>query len=206
LSTKPTSRSPAAGPISIAPSTSTVKSSMCSSRPAETQPPHGDSSRVLEALIPAARHVTDQYVNNSIEADHGRLKARLRPMQGLKRLACAHTVSTRARVRARPTPPPLRDHRRPAAAASGPHHLQRPRTVPLTHSARNEAGVFRPARGQITQQRLQDPQHRRRGNQAPTVAGHGPDLAVPDAGCLCARLRTASRCPVREVRSGRGGR
>jgi transposase-like protein len=28
-----------------------------------------------------------------IEADHGRLKARLRPMRGLKRLASARTVS-----------------------------------------------------------------------------------------------------------------
>jgi transposase-like protein len=29
-------------------------------------------------------HVTEQYSNNRIEADHGRLKARLRPMRGLK--------------------------------------------------------------------------------------------------------------------------
>jgi transposase-like protein len=39
---------------------------------------------VLEALLPAAWHRTDQYANNEIEADHGRLKARLRPMRGLK--------------------------------------------------------------------------------------------------------------------------
>jgi IS6 family transposase len=42
--------------------------------------------RVIEELIPAACHVTEQYANNVIEADHGRLKARLRPMRGLKRL------------------------------------------------------------------------------------------------------------------------
>ena len=45
-------------------------------------------------MIPAARHVTDQYANNTIEADHGRLKARLRPMRGLKRLASAGTIAT----------------------------------------------------------------------------------------------------------------
>ena len=36
-------------------------------------------------LIPAAFHNTEQYANNRIESDHGRLKARLRPMRGLKR-------------------------------------------------------------------------------------------------------------------------
>jgi transposase-like protein len=39
---------------------------------------------VLEALLPVAWHRTDQYANNAIECDHGRLKARLRPMRGLK--------------------------------------------------------------------------------------------------------------------------
>jgi transposase-like protein len=39
---------------------------------------------VLDELLPAAWHRTDQHANNQIEADHGRLKARLRPMRGLK--------------------------------------------------------------------------------------------------------------------------
>jgi IS6 family transposase len=34
--------------------------------------------------LPAAWHRTDQYANNRVEADHGRLKSRLRPMRGLK--------------------------------------------------------------------------------------------------------------------------
>ena len=38
----------------------------------------------LEELLPAAWHRTDQYANNGIECDHGRLKARLRAMRGLK--------------------------------------------------------------------------------------------------------------------------
>jgi hypothetical protein len=37
---------------------------------------------VLEELAPAAWHRTDQYANNCIEADHGRLKARLWLMPG----------------------------------------------------------------------------------------------------------------------------
>lgn len=36
----------------------------------------------------------EQYVNNPTEADHGRLKSRLRPMRGLKRLASARVIST----------------------------------------------------------------------------------------------------------------
>jgi IS6 family transposase len=39
---------------------------------------------VLEELLPAAWHRTDRYANNRVEADHGRLKAWLRPMRGLK--------------------------------------------------------------------------------------------------------------------------
>ena len=36
----------------------------------------------------------EQYTNNPVEADHGNLKARLRPMRGLKRLRSAHVIST----------------------------------------------------------------------------------------------------------------
>ena len=38
----------------------------------------------IEQLIPHAFHNTDQYGNNRVECDHGRLKARLRPMRGLR--------------------------------------------------------------------------------------------------------------------------
>jgi transposase, IS6 family len=40
--------------------------------------------RVVDELIPSALHIVEQYANNPIEADHGRLKARPRPMRGLK--------------------------------------------------------------------------------------------------------------------------
>jgi IS6 family transposase len=49
--------------------------------------------RVLDELIPAALHITDQYANNRVEADHGRLKARLRPMRGLKRYRSARALA-----------------------------------------------------------------------------------------------------------------
>ena len=39
---------------------------------------------VLEELLPVPWHRTEQYANNRVEADHGRLKSRLRPMRGLK--------------------------------------------------------------------------------------------------------------------------
>ncbi len=50
--------------------------------------------RVLDELVPAALHVIEQYANKPIEADHGRLKSRLRPMRGLKQLRCARVIST----------------------------------------------------------------------------------------------------------------
>ena len=40
--------------------------------------------RVLDELLPAAWHRTDRYANNRVEADHGQLKRRLRPLRGLK--------------------------------------------------------------------------------------------------------------------------
>ena len=47
---------------------------------------------MLEELLPAAWHRTEQYANNRVEGDHGRLKARLRPMRGLKQDRSASVV------------------------------------------------------------------------------------------------------------------
>jgi IS6 family transposase len=49
---------------------------------------------VLDELLPVACHVIEQYANNPIESDHGRLKARLRPMRGLKQLRSTRVIST----------------------------------------------------------------------------------------------------------------
>src|SRR6266545_2712679 len=47
---------------------------------------------VLEEVLPAVWHHTEQYANNHIECDHGRLKAWLRPMRGLKQDRSARVV------------------------------------------------------------------------------------------------------------------
>ena len=49
--------------------------------------------RVLDEVVPCACHVVEQHANNPIEADHGRFKARLRPMRGLKQLRSAEVIS-----------------------------------------------------------------------------------------------------------------
>jgi transposase-like protein len=43
--------------------------------------------RVIEELAPAARHILERYASNPIEAGHGRLKSRLRPIATKKRMA-----------------------------------------------------------------------------------------------------------------------
>jgi transposase-like protein len=47
---------------------------------------------VIEELVPDAFHNTEQCANNRVECDHGRLKARLRPMRGLKTDRTAQVV------------------------------------------------------------------------------------------------------------------
>ncbi len=49
--------------------------------------------RVLDELVPSALHTMEQCANNPIEADHGRLKARLQPMRGLKCHRSARTLA-----------------------------------------------------------------------------------------------------------------
>jgi len=48
--------------------------------------------RVLDELLPGAFHRTEMHANNPLETDHGRLKARLRPMRGLKRDRTARVI------------------------------------------------------------------------------------------------------------------
>jgi IS6 family transposase len=58
---------------------------------------------VLQELLLAARHRTEQDANNRVEADHGRLKARLGPMRGLKQDASVR-VGDHRRACLRPEP------------------------------------------------------------------------------------------------------
>jgi transposase, IS6 family len=53
----------------------------------------GPYLRVLDEFVPTALHVTEQFANNRIEADHARLKARLRPMRGLTRFRSAEVIA-----------------------------------------------------------------------------------------------------------------
>jgi hypothetical protein len=72
--------------------------------------------RILDELLPAAHHVIEQYANNPVEADQGRLTSRLRPMRGLKRLRSARVISTGHAFVGEPSPRPLQ-----LAQRRGPH-------------------------------------------------------------------------------------
>jgi len=50
--------------------------------------------RVLDELIPSARHHVERWANNRIEGDHSRLKHRLRPMRGLRTDRTATVIMT----------------------------------------------------------------------------------------------------------------
>ena len=47
---------------------------------------------VLDELVPSAWHHVERYANNPLEADHGQLKRRLRPMRGLRSDRSAQAV------------------------------------------------------------------------------------------------------------------
>ena len=49
--------------------------------------------RVLDELIPSALHTVERYASNPVEADHGWLQARLRPIRGLKRYRSARILA-----------------------------------------------------------------------------------------------------------------
>jgi hypothetical protein len=78
--------------------------------------------RVLDGLVPSALHTVEQHANNPTEADHGRLKARLRPTHGMKRQRSVRVLSRGTGLAAEPAPRPLRprhgDSERPPAAPS----------------------------------------------------------------------------------------
>ena len=61
--------------------------------PAEVTTDRADAMvRAIAELLPVVPHATRQYANNRVEADHGRLKARLRPMRDLKRHRTASVI------------------------------------------------------------------------------------------------------------------
>jgi transposase-like protein len=78
-------------------STSTVRSLTCYFRRAATPREVVTDAApiypaVLDELLSCAWHHVEQHANNPIEADHGQLKHRLRPMRGLKTDRTAQVV------------------------------------------------------------------------------------------------------------------
>jgi transposase, IS6 family len=112
---RPTSRSPAAGPTCIArfdqhgqvidvlvsarrnctaARTFFTRALPCGPSPVEVTTDRAPVyPHVIDGLVPAARHVLAHYSNNAVEADHGRFKARLRPMRGLKTAPSLRTIA-----------------------------------------------------------------------------------------------------------------
>ena len=95
--------------------------------------------RVIAEHASRARHVLEQYANNVVEADHGRLKARLRPMRGPTTIRAARTIAAGHAFVQNPAPRPLRDHRRTASPRPSPRRVRRAHTPPLTASRRSHA-------------------------------------------------------------------
>jgi transposase-like protein len=110
--------------------------------------------RVLDEVAPEAWHIVEQYANNPIEADHGRLKARTRLMRGLNesaapRRSVAGTRSARtcaeATTNSGTTPSPATGSKRsspnsPSPSEPGGHcgpslsHPRQRKSAPLTAS------------------------------------------------------------------------
>ena len=107
----------------------------------------GPYLRVLDELVPAAAHVTEQCANDRIEADHGQLKARLRPMP-TQTSPVDRPDSRRTCLRPEPPHRPLRTgHRRLTAAPAG-NGIQRARaghaTCPSVEPTLATSGRNRP--------------------------------------------------------------
>lgn len=64
-------------------------------RPGHRRPATGQArpARACPTNWPPALHVVERHASNPIEADHGRLKARLRPIRGLKRHRSARILA-----------------------------------------------------------------------------------------------------------------
>ncbi len=81
-------------------------------------------ARVIDEPIPAAFHNTGQYQNKRGECDHGRLRARLRPMQGLRRTAPPVSYP-RACAHPEPTARALRSGNRHGSCPAAGHRIRR---------------------------------------------------------------------------------
>jgi transposase-like protein len=88
---------------------------------------------VLDELVPSAWHHVEQYANNPIEADHGQLKRRLRPMRGLQTDRTAQVVIA-GHAFLQNLRPPLRTRSRHPPCSAGRRRVHRTRPSDLTPS------------------------------------------------------------------------
>jgi hypothetical protein len=142
--------------------------------------------RVVDDLLPTARHVTEQHTNTGVETDHGRLKARLRPTRGLKTLRSLRVVrpGTRScRTYAADTtnyPPPCR-----STSESAPRSTTS-RAVSSRQPRAAEAGSAAPPDRSTQQSRRRCP-HRRVGRRSRAAKARSRRLVLP-TGLLLARV------------------
>jgi hypothetical protein len=89
--------------------------------------------------------VLEQYANNSIESDHGRLKARLRPMRGLKRIPLGAHDRIWPRIRAEPMARTLRTRHRPRAQRPPASRIHRtcPLLLRMPHAVKDDLACRR---------------------------------------------------------------
>jgi transposase-like protein len=83
-------------------------------------------------LVPSAWHHVEQHANNRIEADHGQLKHRLRPMRGLQNHQTAQVVIAGHAFVQNLRRPPLRIRSRRPWLAAGRRCVHRTRPGDLT--------------------------------------------------------------------------
>ena len=90
---------------------------------------------VLDELLPGARHDVEQYANNKVEADHGRLKARLRPYARAEDGGRHAEDLARPRLRAERASGPLRARDGGAAGEAAGRGVRRARPGDLIDSS-----------------------------------------------------------------------
>jgi hypothetical protein len=137
---------------------------------------------VVEELLFDVVHDTEQYANNRVETDHGRLKARLRPMRGLKRDRTASVV--------------IRGHAFIQNLRRGHYEArcQRPQPAPPSSSR-----VRRTRRGDLTRrrrstQRTRPPIEQRNSAQPPARSRYSPRTrAGPQTTCRVTRAQEQRR-------------
>jgi transposase-like protein len=89
---------------------------------------------VLDELVPSAWHHVEQHANNPIEADHSRLKHRLRPMRGLQTDRTAQVITAGHAFHAEPATRTLRTWTRRTARPASRRGIQSTRPNALTSS------------------------------------------------------------------------